>query len=115
MASRKNGSAPERAAERPRRLIEHYEEIARASREMLRAAQAGDWVEVDAIEQRCRDTIAALKRASAGTRLAEAENRRRLAILRSILKDDAEIRLRAEPWLRDLESLLSGAPATRGS
>ena len=91
-------------------LIEQYEAIAHASRSMLEAAHLGNWDEVEQIEARCRKMIAALKQASAKYALGAAEQRRRIALLRSILNDDAQIRARAEPWLRDLEELLRASP-----
>lgn len=90
-------------------LIHHYEEIAGASRRMLEAAHRGDWAAVEAIEQRCRDMIADLKQAARTAGLSAAEKRRRLSLLRAILADDAQVRLRAEPWLRDLEDFLAAA------
>ncbi|HYA66669.1 MAG TPA: flagellar protein FliT [Burkholderiaceae bacterium] len=91
-------------------LIEQYEAIAHASRSMLEAAHRGNWGQVEQIEVRCRELIAALKQASAKNALGAAEQRRRIALLRSILNDDAQIRARAEPWLRDLEELLRASP-----
>jgi len=94
---------------RPRGLIQHYEQIALASRTMLDAAQQGDWTRVEQIEDQCRDLISALKEAARTDALSETEKARRIALLRAILKDDAHIRVRAEPWLRELEDLLSTA------
>lgn len=91
-------------------LIQQYEAIAQASRSMLEAAHLGNWDRVEQIEARCREMIAALKQASAKNSLGAAEQRRRIALLRSILNDDAQIRARAEPWLRDLEELLRATP-----
>jgi flagellar protein FliT len=90
-------------------LIDHYEAIANASRQMLDAARAEDWAQVARIEQHCRELIATLKEVSSRATLSAAENRRRMVILRAILQDDAQIRVRAEPWLRDLEDFLVAA------
>ncbi len=88
-------------------LIGHYESIAHASRSMLEAARQGDWPEVEKIELKCLELIEGLKRAAARHEVLGASERvRRLAILRAILQDDAQIRVRAEPWLRDLEYFL---------
>ncbi len=100
----------------PHGLIRRYEEIADASRSMLEAAHRGDWAGVEVIEQRCRDLIAGLKLAARSNRLGDGEKQRRMSLLRAILEDDAQIRRRAEPWLRDLEDFLAVAedPARRG-
>jgi len=91
-------------------LLQQYEEIAQASRNMLQAAHLGDWDQVERIQRRCREMIAALKLASKRDALADSEQRRRIELLRSILDDDAQIRARAEPWLRTLEEFLRSTP-----
>jgi flagellar protein FliT len=87
-------------------LIERYEAIAAVSRQMLAAARADDWVEVKRLEHRCRELIAALQAVARTHRLSVAEQRRRIELLRGILADDAEMRQRAEPWLKQLERML---------
>ncbi|MCA3211959.1 MAG: flagellar protein FliT [Burkholderiales bacterium] len=93
-------------------LIEAYETIARASHAMLAAARADDWDDVARLEAQCRALIGELQAAAAGRSLAAGEQRRRVQLLREILAHDAEVRARAEPWLRELEHL-AGAPAAR--
>jgi flagellar protein FliT len=87
-------------------LLQHYEAIAAASSAMLEAARGQDWDEVARLEDRCRTLIAALKAAAANTLLSRKDNERRMDLLRRILADDAEIRGRAEPWLKQLERLV---------
>ena len=96
----------------PRRLIERYQEVARLSRQMLEAAHREDWDQVARLEAQCQIQIGELKRAAMIEPLSEAEQRRRVELLRAILRDDAQIRRRAEPWLLELERLI-GMP--RGS
>lgn len=90
-------------------LIEHYEAIAAASQTMLAAARRDDWDEVARQEERCRVLIARLQTA-AMTGMEGVDNRRRFALLRAVLADDAQIRERAEPWLRELEQYLGARP-----
>ncbi|MCS6945807.1 MAG: flagellar protein FliT [Sutterellaceae bacterium] len=94
-------------------VIACYEAIARASRQMLAAARADDWAQVQRLEEQCRDLIVTLKQAARGSRLSVAEQRRRIELLRGILADDAEIRRRAEPWLQQLERLLTARRSGR--
>jgi flagellar protein FliT len=105
---------PARPAAAPRRpgLIQHYEAIAAASRAMRAAARADDWDEVTRLDALCRDLIGLLKAEARHSRLSVHEQRRRIEILRGILADDAEIRVRTEPWLRQLERLLPPAAGT---
>jgi flagellar protein FliT len=87
-------------------LIQRYEAIAQASREMLIAARDDDWDQVARLEARCRQLIGQLKAAARTERLSDAQQRRRIELLRGILADDAEMRARSEPWLRQLERLI---------
>jgi flagellar protein FliT len=88
-------------------LLRHYENVADAMRSMREAAQQGDWDRVEVLEAQCAELIEALKRATARSALSAEEQRRRFELLRAILSDDAQIRLRAEPWLRNLQGILS--------
>jgi flagellar protein FliT len=114
MALKRGNGAEESADGHSCGLIQQYERIALASRSMLEAAHLGNWDQVEEIAARCRVMIEKLKLSSARNALGDAEKRRRIALLRSILNDDAQIRARAEPWLRDLEAFLGSAPQPRG-
>ena len=95
-------------------MIQHYEAIAASSRRMLDAARAGDWDAVGREEDRCRALISTLKRSHPEAAIVSAARRQRLALLRAMLADDAEIRELSEPWLKQLEALLAGrCTATR--
>jgi flagellar protein FliT len=107
---REDGSRRERrgAAITRSQLLDHYEQIAQASQLMLDAARNSDWDEVERQEGRCRALVASLKAASAASPLLRPQdNRRRMELLRRMLAADAEIRGRSEPWLRQLEQLIS--------
>lgn len=99
--------SPESDAVGVPRLIHRYEAIALASRCMLTAARRGDWQEVTRLEDRCRALIEELKAAADSGGLRDVDQCARVRLLRAILADDAEIRARAEPWLQQLEFLLS--------
>lgn len=80
---------------------------------MVRAARDGDWNEVFRVEEMCSCLIAELNAVKESEYLSEHEEKRKRALLRSILADDAEIRNLNEPWLSRLSSWL-GMPATGG-
>jgi flagellar protein FliT len=92
-----------------RPLIERYQQVAQLSRDMLAAARREDWDEVARLEASCQGLIEHLKRAAMIEPLSAVEQQRRIELLREILRDDAQIRVRAEPWLLELERLL-GVP-----
>lgn len=82
-----------------------YEAIADLSRQMVEASRADDWPRVGALEDQCRAVIATMM-ASAAPRLpSRPERQRRIDLLRAILANDAIIRARSAPWLRQLENL----------
>lgn len=95
------------------RLIQRYEEIAEASRGMAAAARAERWDLVAQHEARCKELIAEVKAAGRMQQLSDTEQRRRIELLRGILAADAEMRARAEPWLRQLEQMIGKAASSR--
>jgi flagellar protein FliT len=95
-------------------LLHLYESIARLSHDMVAASGAGDWTRVGELEDQCRSLIATLNAASAVRPLGRAEQRRRVELLREILADDAQIRTRSEPWLRQLEHFYASLPRDNG-
>ena len=104
-------------------LLNYYEAIERASADMLEAARAGNWDEVVKLEGACVLLISQLKHAAqepedtVGARAAPAPQTLEVAkvksrIMQRILVNDAEIRHLAEPWLQDLDNLMTGKCTT---
>jgi flagellar protein FliT len=91
--------------------MHYYESLASSSREMVGAAREGDWNEVFRIEEICSSLIAELNTVKEWESLSTDEEKRKRALLRSILADDAEIRNLSEPWLSRL-SMWLGLPPT---
>jgi len=89
-------------------LLSYYEAIEQASADMLSAARAGNWDEVVKLEGACVLLISQLKQAAAQDQLAPAEAKLKTRIMQRILVNDAEIRHLAEPWLEDLDKVLTG-------
>src|SRR5262245_5111380 len=91
-------------------LLSYYEAIERASADMLSAARAGDWDLVVKLEGACGLLISQLKQAARGETLQAADAQARNRIMQRILLRDAEIRHLAEPWLEQIDGMLSGRP-----
>ena len=102
-------AAASTAAAEPARsnLLQHYEAIAQSSCAMLAAARAGDWIEVERLEERCGSLIAILKADQRPGSLSAVDDKRRMVLLRQILADDAFIRGHAEPWLEPMFPFIS--------
>ena len=93
-------------------LMNYYEAIEQASKDMLEAARIGNWDHVVKLEGACALLIARLKRNATAEPLASDEAQLKSRIMQRILVNDAEIRQLAEPWLEDLDKLLAGRPKT---
>jgi flagellar protein FliT len=93
-------------------LLNFYEAIERASADMLVAARSGHWDEVVKLEGACAVLISQLKLAAKEKSLQAEESKVKSRIMQRILLNDAEIRHLAEPWLEDLDHLLTGKSKT---
>ena len=93
-------------------LLTYYEAIERASQDMLEAARHGNWDQVLKLEGACAVLIAQLKHSAAVRPLGTDEAQFKARIMQRILVNDAEIRQLAEPWLEDLDDLLTARPTT---
>lgn len=93
-------------------LLSYYEAIEQASADMLCAARTGNWDEVVKLEGACVLLISQLKHAASSEQLAPDESKLKTRIMQRILVNDAEIRHLAEPWLDDLDQVLTGKSKT---
>ena len=93
-------------------LLNYYEAIERASADMLEAARAGNWDQVLKLEGACVLLISQLKHAARTEKLAPESMQMKARIMQRILVNDAEIRILAEPWIEDLDNLMSGQSQT---
>jgi flagellar protein FliT len=100
------------ASDRPHTaaLLQYYEAIETASREMPEAARTGDWDRVVKLEGACAVLISQLQHAATGNDLGREEVQVKARIMQRILLNDAEIRHLAEPWLEDLDQMMAGRP-----
>jgi flagellar protein FliT len=89
-------------------LLNYYEAIEQASADMLSAARSGNWDAVVKLEGACVLLISQLKHAASKDALKPADQQLKTRIMQRILLNDAEIRYLAEPWLEDLDQVLTG-------
>lgn len=90
-------------------LLNYYEAIEDASAEMLAAARRDEWDEVLRLESACAVLIGQLRHAAREAELPREHQKTKSQIMQRILKNDAQIRFLAEPWLQDLEHMLTGS------
>ena len=93
-------------------LLCYYEAIEKASADMLDAARAGNWDYVIKLEGACVLLISQLKNAARGAALSTDEHQLKSRIMKRVLVNDAEIRHLAEPWLEDLDQIMTGRNKT---
>jgi flagellar protein FliT len=93
-------------------LLNYYQAIEKASQDMLDAARSGNWDQVLKLEGACAVLISQLKRSAGERPLGDDEILFKSRIMQRILINDAEIRQLAEPWLDDLDALLTARTKT---
>ena len=93
-------------------LLSYYEAIEQASADMLSAARTGNWDEVVKLEGACVLLISQLKHAASKDKLGADAAQLKSRIMQRILVNDAEIRHLAEPWLEDLDQMMTGRNKT---
>ncbi|MDM0014765.1 flagellar protein FliT [Variovorax sp. J22P168] len=81
------------------RLMDYYKAIEASSRQMLEAARAEEWDEVVRCEGACAVLIERLRFLSKSQELPKGQRAEKSLIMQRILRNDAEIRVLAEPWL----------------
>jgi flagellar protein FliT len=87
-------------------MLTTYEALSELTGTMVAAAREGEWDHLADLEQRCRGYVGSLMQA-APTTLNEQEQRAKVAIIRTILQNDAKIRALAEPRMHELQQRLS--------
>ena len=89
-------------------ILETYDAMSVKSTLMVEAAQHGDWERLIALEKDCSALVSTLKRVDKpSTRPDAGCVKRKVALIRKVLADDAEIRRHTEPWMARLQSYLA--------
>jgi flagellar protein FliT len=91
-------------------LLDYYIAIEESSRKMLEAAKAEDWDQVVQYEGACAILIEQLRFKSQAEELAPEHRSEKAKIMQRILRNDAQIRCLAEPWLTQFEQIFDSQP-----
>ena len=91
-------------------LIDYYKAIEDSSSKMLEAAQAKDWDGVVRYEGTCAVLIEELRFKAQEHDLLPEHRKEKTVIMQRILRNDAQIRTLAEPWLAQFEHMFDGQP-----
>lgn len=91
-------------------MIDFYRAIEESSAKMLQAAQNKDWEGVARYEGTCAVLIEQLRLKAQDEPLAPEQRKEKARIMQRILRNDAQIRNLAEPWLAQFEHMFDGQP-----
>jgi len=91
-------------------LIDYYRAIEDSSQKMLEAAKTEDWDEVVRLEGACAVLIEQLRYKSRSEELLPEQRTEKTRIMQRILRNDAQIRYLAEPWLEQLDAKTADHP-----
>ena len=88
-------------------IIAIYEAILTITGRMLKAAQSADWERLITLEHECRGLTKKLMISDKNKVLSSDLRQRKQEIIQQILADDAEIRTLTQPWMAQLQNILS--------
>ncbi|MDR2324900.1 MAG: flagellar protein FliT [Acidovorax sp.] len=86
-------------------LLDYYKAIEAKSADMLQAALQHNWDAVVDCEKACGVLINELRLQAEVNELSGLERKEKTRIMQRILRNDAQIRVLAEPWLAQLDHL----------
>ncbi|MBX9810685.1 MAG: flagellar protein FliT [Burkholderiales bacterium] len=90
-------------------IIAVYEDIRVVTGQMLQAAHNSDWDRLVALEKKRKVLVERLIASEPLESLSGELQQRKAEIIRQVLADDAKIRNLTEPWMQQLQSILSAA------
>jgi len=89
-------------------VLEHYETLSSITGKMRDAAAQGEWDRLIELEEESRTHVAEMKTLDLAP-MDEATRLRKVILIKKILADDAEIRNKTEPWMAELQRIMSNA------
>lgn len=90
-----------------------YEYLSGITGQMREAAQQGEWDHLVELEQKCSQRVQVMKSAPAPGTSDEETRKLKVALIKKILADDAEIRNRTEVWMEQLQRIMQSARSER--
>lgn len=86
-------------------LLEDYQRLSGITGQMRNAAEQGEWDRLILLEQECKRKVEEIKPRDA-IPASLAERQQKIALIKKILADDAEIRNRTEGWMEQLQRIM---------
>jgi flagellar protein FliT len=88
-------------------VIEDYQSLSGITGQMREAAAQGEWDKLIALELECRRKVEELKPRDV-VPSDPSERQQKIALIKKMLADDAEIRSRTESWMEQLQRIMQG-------
>lgn len=86
-------------------LLEDYQRLSGITGQMRDAATSGEWDRLIALEKECKRKVEEIKPREM-VPVNPDEREQKIALLKKILADDADIRNRTEGWMEQLQFLM---------
>jgi flagellar protein FliT len=86
-------------------LLEDYQRLSGITGQMRDAATSGEWDRLIALEKECKRKVEEIKPHDVVPANPD-ERAQKIALLKKILADDADIRNRTESWMEQLQRLM---------
>lgn len=93
-------------------VLDNYEYLSNITGQMRDAAQQGEWDHLVELEHKCSERVEVMK-AQPSAPSDEETRQRKVALIKKILADDAEIRSRTEVWMEQLQRIMTSARSER--
>lgn len=90
-----------------------YEALSVLMGQMRIAASQAHWDELVVLEKQCSQRVQSLQEHEAAPPLNETARLQKIALIRKILADDAEIRSHTQPWMDELQRIMGSASQER--
>lgn len=88
-------------------VIEDYRQLSDITGQMRAAAAEGEWDKLVELEQACRHKVEELKPRDI-VPADPGERQQKIALIKKMLADDADIRSRTETWMLQLQRIMQG-------
>ena len=89
-------------------LLEDYQRLSGITGQMREAAAGGEWDRLIALEKECSRKVEEIKPHDCVPSNPD-ERAQKVALLKKILADDADIRNRTESWMEQLQRIMQSA------
>ena len=88
------------------KVMSNYESLYALIKQMREAAMNDKWEQLIELEQQCREHVANMKSADSAVQLDEPSRIRKVALIKNILAQDADIRSRTQTWMKQLHRIM---------